>query len=560
MTLGAYLALIGITGLSLAIPQFIRWIIDAGIGGRDAALVAKSVLALLALAIARSGLSFFQGRWTETASQGVAYDLRNAIHRHLAGLSFSYHDHSETGQILTRAIQDVERIRFLTGRAFLRLTDGVVLLAGTMIMLLLMSPGLALLTLVPVPFIVWRALALGGRLRPMSLAIQKQLGKVATRLEQNLRGIRIVKAFAREDSEIIRFHRENNRWFTLSAGSARLQAIHSPLIDLIANLGLVIVLGFGGLLVIRRGLTLGELVAFSTYLGQMIIPLRRLGTIIPAISLAAAAGERIFEILDAVAEVRDSPEAVPLPAVQGEVRFEHVSFSYLRGRKMLQDVSFVARPGQIIALVGTTGSGKSTIISLIPRFYDPTGGNVQIDGRDIRGVTKASLRSQIGIVLQETTLFASTIRENILFGRPRAGEDELIEASTAAQAHPFIAQMPQGYDTIVGERGVTLSGGQKQRIAIARTLLMNPRILILDDATASVDTGTEQLIQSALTRLMTGRTSFVIAQRPGTLRKADLILVLDRGRLVGHGTHEELLQSSGLYADLSQRQFQEANP
>ncbi|HSR34074.1 MAG TPA: ABC transporter ATP-binding protein, partial [Anaerolineae bacterium] len=299
----------------------------------------------------------------------------------------------------------------------------------------------------------------------------------------------------------------------------------------------------------------GELVAFSTYMGQLIQPVRRLGMIIPALAMASAAGERIFEILDTESEVKDAPDAEPLPPVRGHVRFEQVSFAYFRRHQVLRDLSFEAMPGQVIALLGATGSGKSTIINLIPRFYDPTGGRITVDGWDTQRVTLNSLRDQIGIVLQETTLFAGAIRENIAFGCPQADEAEIIEAAKAAQAHQFILEMPEGYETLVGERGVTLSGGQKQRVAIARALLKDPRILILDDATSSVDTETEHLIQLALERLMRGRTSFVIAQRLSTVRQADLILVLDRGRIAASGTHQELLRTSGLYAEIYHRQL-----
>jgi ATP-binding cassette subfamily B protein len=327
------------------------------------------------------------------------------------------------------------------------------------------------------------------------------------------------------------------------------------MLDLIANIGTVVIIWYGGMLVIWGQLSLGELVAFSTYLAQLFLPVRRMGTITPAIAMAAAAGERIFEILDAVSEVQDAPDARPLPPVRGHLRFEHVSFAYFRRHQVLTDITFEASPGHVVALVGATGSGKSSIINLIPRFYDPTEGCITLDGYDLRRVTLSSLRDQIGIVLQETTLFATTIRENIAFGRPDAGEAEIIEAARAAQAHDFIAQTPQGYETYVGERGVTLSGGQKQRVAIARALLKDPRLLILDDATSSVDTETERLIQLALERLMQGRTSFVIAQRLSTLRLADIILVLDRGRIAAQGTHQELLRTSGLYTDIYQHQL-----
>ncbi len=554
-TAAAYTCMVAITGLSLSIPQFIRWIVDRGIGGHDLHLLTGSVLALLGLTLVKGVLTFLQGRWTEVVSQSVAYTLRSQIHEKLADLSFAYHDQTETGQLLSRAVQDVERIRFLTGRAVLRLVDSLVLLTGTAAVLTFMNPSLALLSLAAIPLLAYRAYAFGRQFRPLSLAIQQQLAVLTTRLEQNLRGARIVKAFAQEDSENARFDAENDRWFQLSAHAARLRSWNVPMLDLIANVGTVVIIWYGGLLVIRGQLTLGELVAFSTYLGQLVPPVRRLGMIIPALAMAVASGERIFEILDTPSEVRDAPDAVPLPPIRGHVRFEHVSFAYVRRHSVLKDITFEALPGQVIALLGATGSGKSSIINLIPRFYDPTEGRITIDGYDLRRVTLHSLRAQIGIVLQETTLFAATIRENIAFGRPDASEEEIVEAARAAQAHDFIMAMEQGYDTYVGERGVTLSGGQKQRIAIARALLKDPRILLLDDATASVDTETERQIQMALARLMQGRTSFVIAQRLSTVRMADLILVLERGRIAAQGTHHELLKTSPLYAEIYERQL-----
>ena len=562
LTAGAYLLLLAINGLALLIPQTVRWIVDRGIEGGDTRLLLWSVLALLVLTFVKGMLAFVQGRWTEIASQGVAYDLRNAIHHKLSALSFSYHDRAQTGQLLSRAVQDVERIRFLTGRATLRLAEAITLLLGTSVALLLMNPRLALLALVTTPLLAYVGYRFGHRYRPLSLEIQQQLAVLTTRLEQNLLGARVVKAFAQEEAEIARFDRENDRWFGLSAEAVRLEAFIVPLIDLIASVGTVFVVWYGGSLVIQGQLTLGELVAFSTYLGQLVQPMRRLGMIIPALAMAAAAGERIFEILDVQSEVQDAPDAVPLPPVAGHVRFEGISFAYVRRHPVLRDLTFEALPGQVVALLGATGSGKSTIINLLPRFYDPTAGRITVDGVDTRRVTLNSLRDQIGIVLQETTLFAASIRENIAFGCPQASEAEIMAAARAAQAHEFIAGLPRGYDTPVGERGVTLSGGQKQRIAIARALLKDPRILILDDATSSVDTETERLIQLALERLMRGRTAFVIAQRLSTVRLADLILVLQGGRIAASGTHQELLRTSGLYAEIYHRQLrpQEARP
>lgn len=554
-TLGAYLTLVGINALALTIPQFIRWIVDYGIGAQNTPVLVGSVIALLALTFLKGALTFFQGKWTETASQGVAYDVRNEMYRKLAVLSFSYHDRAETGQLLSRTVQDVERIRFLTGRALLRLVDGGVLLLGTAAILVWVNPLLALLAMCTMPLLAFRTYTFARQLRPISLAIQQQLAVLTTRLEQNLRGVRVVKAFAQEHAEIERFDRENDEWFRLSIQSTRLQSLNSPVIDLIANVSTVLIIWFGGQLVLQHQMTLGELVSFSAYLAQLVLPVRRLGQIIPALALAAAAAERIFDIIDTESEVRQAPDAIALPRIEGAVRFDNVSFAYFQRVHVLSKVSFEVQPGQVIALLGATGAGKSTIVNLIPRFYDPTEGRITIDGYDIRRVTLESLRGQIGMVLQETMLFAASIRENIAFGKPGANEAEILEAARAAHAHEFIRQTPQGYDTPVGERGMTLSGGQRQRVAIARALLMDPRILILDDALSSVDADTERLIQNALERLMRGRTSFVIAQRLSTVRLADLILVLAEGRIVARGTHDELIKTSGLYAEIYQYQL-----
>lgn len=554
---GAYILLALINILIILIPQFIRRIVDEGIRAQNLSFLTTATLVLLGLALLKSVLTYYQGRWIEIGSQGAAYDLRKALHSKLSALSFSYHDRTETGQLLSRAIQDVERLRFLTGRAALRLLEGSTLLISTAVVMLQMNPGLALLALGTMPLVAYRAWDFGRRFRPLSRDIQDQLAVLTTRLEQNLRGARIVKAFAQERAEIARFEADNLAWFKLSTQAAAMRARTMPLIELLANVGTVLILWYGGTLVIRGQLTLGEMVAFTAYLGQLVQPVRRLGMILPAVVQAIASGERVFEILDAQSEVHDAPNAMALPPVRGKIRFDNVSFAYFGRHKVLNGVSFEAQPGQVIALLGATGSGKSTIINLLPRFYDPTTGYIIVDGYDIRDVTLKSLRDQIGIVLQETTLFAASIRENLAFGKPDATDAEIFAAAEAAQAHDFIQELPEGYATRVGERGVTLSGGQKQRIAIARALLKDPRILILDDALASVDTETEHLIQLALEHLMQGRTSLVIAQRLSTVRAANLVLVLEKGRIAASGTHAELLRSSGLYTEIYQRQLRE---
>jgi len=561
-TAGSYLLLLINNGITLSQPLIIGFIVDQGISGGNISAIGWGTIALMVLAVIRGAFVFLSGRWTTVASQSVAYDLRNAIHDKLQSLSFSYHDQAETGKLLTRATSDVDRVRFLTGRSLLMLSQVIVLIIGIAISMSVMNLRLALLTLSVVPFLAYRALNFGTHYRPLHRAIQRQLAKLTARLEQNLRGTRIVAAFAQERAEIRRFDDENASLFAFNMKASRMRALNLPLLQLIASVGTILILLYGGQLVIRDQLTLGELVAFTSYIGQLSIPVRRLGMIIAAIAQAIASGERVFEILDAKSEVEDLPDAQPLDGVQGHVRFEHVSFAYFGRHRCLKDIDFEVRPGEVVALLGPTGSGKSSVINLTPRFYDPTEGRILIDGRDIRHVTVNSLRDQIGIVLQDTTLFATTIRENIGFGCPDATEEQIIAAAKAASAHDFIMEMPQQYDTLVGERGATLSGGQKQRIAIARAILKDPRILILDDATSSVDTETEALIQAALSKLMEGRTSFVIAQRLSTIRQADQVLVLDKGRVVArgcrtaeHSAHDELLKTSGLYAEIYYRQL-----
>jgi ATP-binding cassette subfamily B protein len=555
LVLGGYLFLLLISLLLMLNPQFIRWIVDEGIGQQNFTLLQWAVLGLLGVTLLRSVLAFFQGRWIEKSSQSVAYDLRNKLYDKLSSLSFSYHDRTEAGQLLARAMQDVERLRYLNGRATMRLVESAVTLIVTAGVLLWMNTRLAALSMLTIPVLAVQAYFYSKTLRPMWYEMRDRISDMTSWVEQNLRGARIVKGFAQERKEIARFEKQNDDWFDLAQRAARIRAINNPLIFLIANISTIFIIWYGGRLVIRDLLTLGELVAFTSYMSQVIHPVRTIGRIVPFLSQAIASGERIFEILDAESEVKEAPDAEELPTLQGHVRFKNVSFAYFGRHKVLKDVSLEAKPGEIIALLGTTGSGKSTIINLIPRFYDVTKGRVTVDGYDVREVTLNSLRDQIGIVLQETTLFAATVGQNIAFGDPEANQEEIVAAAKAAQAHEFISAMPDGYETLVGERGSTLSGGQKQRVAIARALLKNPRILILDDATSSVDTETERLIQKALANLMKGRTSFVIAQRLSTVRMADQILVLDQGKIVARGTHETLLERSGLYAEIYEQQL-----
>ncbi len=558
-TLIAYSTLVGTLTLNAVIPQLIRWTIDNGISQGDKRILMWSAIALMVLTILKGVLNYWQGIMSEQASQNVAYDLRNQIQRKLTQLSFSFHDQSETGELLSRAIQDVERIRFVTGRAFLRIAEAVVMLTITVAIMFTMNFRLAGMILVLIPLLMFQAIRYGMRYRPLSLKVQKQLATLTTTVEQNLRGARVVKAFAQEEAEIGRFNVENNRWFDMSIAAARMQAINQPLLFLIANVGTILIIYFGGLQVTTGQVTMGEVIAFITYLGQLIDPVRRLGMIIPAISIASSSAERIFDILDTISEVEDSPNARVISDTAGHIEFENVSFSFGR-KKILQNINLIALPGETIALLGSTGSGKSSLINLIPRFYDPTSGIIKLDGLDIRKISLHSLRQQIGIVLQETILFSDTIRENIAFGVDNPKEEDIIGAAQAAQAHEFILQTAHGYDTRVGERGATLSGGQKQRLAIARAILLNPRILILDDATSSVDTETEHLIQQAFATLMRGRTSFVIAHRLSTVRSADKIIVMDQGKIAASGRHEELIKTSSHYRAIYEQQLKKQEP
>ena len=552
----AYICMLSISAIRLWVPQIIRRVVDVGIGEDQPDVLLTSVLLIVGLTLVQGVLRFGEHYLTESVSQNIAYTMRNQIYRKLQGLSFSYHDRTQAGQLLSRATSDVERQRRITGRGFLRLVDSFVMLAGTSIILFQMQPKLAALSLAVMPIIIVLMRWYISVLHPLWHKRQNQMAVMTTRLEQNLLGVSVVRGFAQEPAEIGRFDAENDRIYDCSMEITTIRSRINPLIVLLASVGTVVVLWAGGQMVIAGALSLGGLVAFNSYLLQLVNPMRRMGILANMLGESRASADRVFEILDADSEVVDRPDARDIEIARGQVTFDDVSFAYIGGAKVLQDISFAVEPGQTVALLGPTGSGKSTITNLIPRFYDVTKGAITVDGIDIRDMQLNSLRRQIGIVLQETILFGNTVRENITFGRPDATLEEIEAATKAAAAHDFIMAMPDGYDTAVGERGVTLSGGQRQRLAIARAILLNPRILILDDATSSVDTETEQAIQRALALLMENRTSFVIAQRVSTVRTADLILVIDRGELVARGQHRDLIRESGVYAEIYYRQLQ----
>src|SRR6266566_4467074 len=510
---GAVLALLLVAAANLATPQLIRLAIDVGFTQAQPSALAEAVAGLVALAFVRGLFTFLQGYLAERASQGVAYDLRDALFAQIERLSFSYYDRAQTGQLVTRATNDVEQVRTFVGTGVIQLVASLALLVGTALILGWLNLRLTIAALLTIGPILWLLASFVRRVGPMFAQVQQLLGGLNTILQEDLSGIRVIRAFGREGYELERYQQANTELLERNVMTVRALANNFPLAFLLQPI-----------------LTIGFLAA--------------------AISRAGASATRIFDVLDAPSDIQDRPGARPLPPMAGEVVYDEVSFRYPGAEAdVLCDVSFSVQPGQTVAILGTTGAGKSTLVNLLPRFYDVTRGSVRIDGYDVRDVTLASLRGQISIVLQEALLFGGRVRDNIAYGKPDATQAEIEAAARGAQAHAFIAELPQGYETLVGERGIGLSGGQRQRLAIARALLVDPCLLILDDSTSAVDTETEAAIREALDRLIRARrrTVFVIAQRIDTVRDADLILVLDDGGVAAQGRHEDLLRDSELY-------------
>jgi ABC-type multidrug transport system fused ATPase/permease subunit len=514
------------------------------------------MLEIIGLTVVAGFFSFIQ-RYTNTYfSQKVVYDIRNDVFASLQNQSFAFYDKTHTGQLLSRVTTDMDRIRGFLGFQLSFLMTSIILLVVSLYTMFSINSMLTLFILPIMPCIFATFYLFGKKIRPLFILMREQYGSLTSVLHEAIAGIRVVRAFGQEDFERKKFASENDRYFQTALASAKIRAFYIPLVGFLIGLGVIIIFWYGGFEVIMGTLTIGALVAFNAYLAMLVMPMRFFGMFVSGYHLTMAAGDRIFRVMDAETEIEEKPDALRLPPLKGHVKFENVSFSYEKGRPILKNVTFEAKLGETVALLGATGSGKSTVIRLIPRFYDVSSGKITVDGYDVRDVKLKSLRKQIGIVAQETFLFSMTIKENIAYGKPEAKMDEIIAAAKAARAHEFISALPRGYDSRVGERGVTLSGGQRQRIAIARALLMNPRILILDDSTSSVDVETEYEIQLALRALLKNRTAFVITQRISTIRNADKIIVLEKGEIAEEGTHETLMAKKGAYYQIYQTLYE----
>mgnify|MGYP005850682717 FL=1 len=540
-----------LTLIEMSFPAIIRQVIDIGLKGNNNRFLMISAGIILVLGLIKALVGFREQYLTEWIAHNVAYDLRNRLYDHIQRLSFQYHDHMPTGQLISRVIEDVRSLQNFAGHGLVELARIIILLFGIGIYLFSRHPLLAAIAISPLIPMVLLTTDFGKRVGKLFLAVDNTLGELSSILQENVIGVQVVRAFAQEKSETERFDRTNRKLFDRQITVVKEWAKVMPSTIFLITLGTILILWFGGQMAIRGEITIGELVAFNSYMLLLANPAQQLAWLVNAAGEAYAGLQRTFEILETQPDIQSPPNAIVCPPFRGEILFEQVSFRYNEyDRPILSDINLKIEPNQRLAIIGATGSGKTTLVNLIPRFYDVSEGYLRIDGIDVRQMHLPSLRRQIGIVLQTSLLFSTTIRENLAYGRPDASEEEIIAAAKAAQAHDFIMELPEGYDTVVGERGVTLSGGQRQRIAIGRALLMNPRILILDDSTSSVDMQTEHLIQKALSVLMEGRTTLIIAQRLSTVKKADLILVLDQGRIVERGSHSQLLTINGLYRQI----------
>jgi ABC-type multidrug transport system fused ATPase/permease subunit len=541
--------------LAMVMTVLIPWLVGQtvnAIENHDKSQILPYVLAIGGAGLLRLGLTVIRRLIAGKVSVNVEFDLRERMYRHLQSLELGFFDSQQTGQLMSRATIDLQSIRFFLGYGLIFLTQNALTLALASVVMFTIKPDLAALSLAPVPFVVLSAMRYNRRSRPAVQEISQRLAELTAEVEESISGVRIVKAFAREEHMLGRFRRSVLRVFDQNIYSTRLQAFYSPLLGFLPSLGLAVVLLVGGREVINGGLSLGDFAAFYTYLIMLTGPMRMLGVSLGMAQRAVASGNRVFEILDREPRIESAPDAPPLPDGPGAVELRDVSLAYNGGAPALEDVELKVSAGQTVALVGPSGSGKTSLVALLARLYDPTRGSVLVDGADLRTVDVKSLRSQIAFVADDSFLFSASVAENIAYAHPEATQEEIETAARRAQAHGFIESLPDGYATLVGERGLTLSGGQRQRIAIARALLADPRILILDDATSSVDARTEAAIKRGLREVMAGRTTFIVAHRMSTISLADEIVVMDAGTIVDRGSHEELLERCPLYAEIAE--------
>jgi ABC-type multidrug transport system fused ATPase/permease subunit len=537
--------------MGVLIPFLVGRTVDAA-GGGDAPLWPLA-LAIVCAGVLRLAFSAARRLVAGRVSLGVEYDLRNRMYAHLQSLELAFFDDQQTGQLISRSTVDLQSVRFFLGYGLVFIGQSLVTIVVAAAVMLWVNPGLALVALAPTPFVVWAAARYGRLNRPASQEVQQRIAELTAEADENVSGVRVVKAFAREERQLERFSAVVDRVFDQSMVSTRLRAFYNPLIGFLPGLGLAGILLVGGRQVTQGTITLGEFVAFFGYVTMLAAPVRMLGIALGMAQRAVASGARVFEVLDREPRLTAPAGAPPLPPGGGHVELRGVSFAYPGGDPLLTGIDLEVQPGRTVALVGATGSGKTTLVSLLPRLYDPVKGTVRIDGVDVRKVDLRALREEIALVSDDPFLFSASVRDNIAYARPDAPDGEVRAAAAQAGIADFVEGLPEGYDTLVGERGLTLSGGQRQRMAIARALLKNPRILILDDATSSVDATTEAQIKSALREVMRGRTTFVIAHRLSTIALADEVVVLERGRLVARGTHDELLDASPLYREIVEK-------